>query len=167
MFQDAERIKERFGDAFLGYEDFRGQPTVTVRPDRAFEILRFLRDDADLNYRMLVDVTAVDYEGKDDRGRFCVVYHLVDMSSGKRIRIKAFLPETRPQIDSVAPLWRAADWGEREVYDLMGITFLGHPDLRRILLPESFEDHPLRKEYPVRGRGERDAFIKYDPEDGI
>jgi len=165
MHPDAEKVKERFGETVLDYHDFRNQATLTVDPEGVFEIMKFLRDESGFEY--LVDVTSVDYEDTKPLGRFAVVYHLCRMATGKRLRLKAFLPAEDPVVDSVTSLWKAADWAEREVYDLMGITFRNHPDLRRIMLPDSFEDHPLRKEYPVQGRGERDSFIPYDPKDGI
>ncbi len=167
MFKDAQAVKDRFPDAVLGYDDFRNQPTITVKPESAFETLRFLRDDKEAGYDFLVDVTAVDYQDRSRLGRFAVVYHLCRMETGKRMRVKAYLPAEDPEIESVTPLWHCADWAEREVYDLMGVKFRNHPDLRRIMLPEGFEFHPLRKDYPVRGRGERDSFVKYDPEDGL
>lgn len=165
--QDVDKVKERFGEAVLEEHAFRDQPALVVAPEAVFEILRFLRDDEELGYDYLVDVTAVDHEDRHPRGRFAVVYHVSQMATGKRLRLQAFLPAEDPVIDSVTPLWKLADWAEREVYDLMGVTFRNHPDLRRIMLPDSFEDHPLRKEYPVQGRGERDAFLPYDADDGI
>ena len=166
---DAERVKAKFGDAVVETIDFRAQETVVVQPTRILDVLKHMRDDPDLNYDMMVDVTSVDYKGwpSEMPGRFAVVYHLWSMSRKRRIRVKAFLPDEHPRIDSAAGLFSLADWGEREVYDLMGIRFDGHPDLRRIMLPESFEGHPLRKEYPLEGRGERDVFEKYDPDSEV
>jgi NADH-quinone oxidoreductase subunit C len=101
----------------------------------------------------LVDLTAVDYSKYpgDPGPRFEVVYNLISTIHRHRIRIKVRVPEDAPRVDSVAAIWQTANWHEREAYDLMGITFAGHPDLRRILLPEDWEGHPLRKEYPLKG----------------
>ena len=110
------------------------------------EICRFLRDDATLAFDYLVDVTAVDYLGSTPR--FELVYHLKSLTRGHRLRLKARVSEDDPRIDSVVPVWRGADWLERETWDLYGIRFDGHPDLRRIYLYEEFEGHPLRKDYP-------------------
>ncbi len=167
MFKDAESVKEKFPAGFLAYEEFRNQPTIIVKPEAVFEVLRFLKDDPSAGYDLLVDVTAVDHGAGLSDNRFSVVYHLCRTAEGKRLRLKAFLNADKPVIESVVPLWLAANWAEREAYDLMGITFRNHPDLRRIMLPDSFEHHPLRKDYPVEGRGERDSFIKYNPDDGL
>ena len=169
MSDDAAQLQTAIEGAVLDTEDFRGQETVVVDPEKVLDVLRHLRDDPAMAYNMLLDVTSVDYSQWPEPvpGRFAVVYHLWSMARKKRIRVKAFLPEDRPRIDSAAGLFPLADWGEREVYDLMGIRFDGHPDLRRILLPETYEGHPLRKEYPLEGRGERDNFEKYDPDEEV
>jgi NADH-quinone oxidoreductase subunit C len=166
---DAQRVKEKFSNAVVETHDFRGQDTVVVDPAKVLDVLKYLRDDPEMQYTMMVDVTSVDYQGypREMPGRFAVVYHLWSLARKCRIRVKAFLKDEYPRIDSATGLFKLADWGEREVYDLMGIRFDGHPDLRRIMLPESFEDHPLRKEYPLEGKGERDNFEKYDPDSDV
>ncbi len=117
---------------------------------RALELLRCLRDDPDLEFEMLTDVTAVDYLGREPR--FEVVYHLYSLSRSHRVRIKARVPEDDCQIDTLVEVWPVANWLEREVWDMYGIRFRGHPDLRRLLLYEEFEGHPLRKDDPKERR---------------
>jgi len=147
-------LRARFGDAILRHEmGSPGQHVVFVDPARNFEILGWLRDDPEHDYKYLSDVTAVDYGG----GRpLHVVYQLFSMTHHRILRVKCELPVTALEIDSVEPLWKTANWLEREVYDLFGIRFNGHPDLRRILMPENYaEGHPLRKDFPLRGRFSR------------
>jgi NADH-quinone oxidoreductase subunit C len=126
------------------------------------ELMRQLKEDSELQMNFLVDLTAVDYLGRDPR--FEVVYHLRSMATGARLRVKAPLadPEdgSNPVIDSVVSLWAGADWFEREVWDLYGIKFRGHPDLRRILMYEEFIGHPLRKDYP---KERRQPLVRRDP----
>ena len=108
---------------------------------------------------MLIDVTAVDYLNYPDaRDRFGVIYSLLNLGTGERVYVKAFVNDPSPSVPSVYYLWRGSDWMEREVVDMYGIQFEGHPDLRRILMPEQFTAFPLRKDYPIRGRGERHNF---------
>jgi len=147
-------LRARFGDAVGGHEVTAGdQHVVFVEAARNREILGWLKEDPSQEYAFLSDVTAVDYGG----GRpLHVVYQLFSMTHHRSLRVKCELPLTALEIDSVEPLWRTADWLEREVYDLFGIRFRGHPDLRRILMPESYaEGHPLRKDFPLRGRFSR------------
>lgn len=127
-----------------------GDATAVVDRGRILEVLRFLRDDPECSFEMLADLTAVDY--LPDRPRFEMVYHLFSLSRKQRVRVKARVPEDDPEIESAVSLWPAANWMEREVYDLYGIAFQDHPDLRRILLYEGFEGHPLRKDYPKERR---------------
>ena len=127
-----------------------GDATVTVERDRVAEALRLLRDDAELAFEMLSDVCAVDYLPRNPR--FEVVYHLYSVARNHRLRVKVSVPEDDPRVPSVTELYPSADWMEREVWDLYGIRFEGHPDLRRILLYDEFEGHPLRKDYPKEKR---------------
>jgi NADH-quinone oxidoreductase subunit C len=143
-------LQERFGSDIRNVHAFRGDPTAEVAPTRLVEICRFLRDDAALAFDFLVDVTAVDYLGTTPR--FEVVYHLKSLVRGHRLRLKARVSEDDPRIDSLVSVWRGADWMERETWDLYGIRFDGHPDLRRIFLYEEFQGHPLRKDYPKERR---------------
>jgi NADH-quinone oxidoreductase subunit C len=144
------KIKEKFPDEVLDVKEFGGQVSVMLKKDRILEIGKYLHDDPDLYFDYLVDVCGVDYLGKKEN-RFEVVYHLYSIKHRHAIRIKAEVPEPKPNIDSVMPVWVGANWHERECYDMFGIIFNGHPDLRRILLPEDWEGYPLRKDYPVKG----------------
>jgi len=127
-----------------------GDATAVVASDRIVEVLTFLRDDPDCEFEMLTDLTAVDRLGETPR--FEVVYHLCSLSRRQRVRIKARVAEADPVIDSAVPIYASANWMEREVFDLYGIRFEGHPDLRRILLYDEFEGHPLRKDYAKERR---------------
>jgi NADH-quinone oxidoreductase subunit C len=150
--QVAERLKEKFPEEVLSTEEFAGQVTVEVRKDHILDICRYLHDAPELNFDYLRDLTGLDYLGKKDI-RFCVVYHLYSIKHGHMIRLKAPVSEGDCSILSVTPVWNVADCNERECYDMFGIVFKGHPDLSRILLPEDWEGHPLRKDYPVKGPG--------------
>ncbi len=146
-----DALRERFGDAVLRHELVSGdEHIVYVLPDRNLEILQFLRDEPGHRYDFLQDLTAVDYGG----GRLIqIVYQLWSIENKLNLRVKAEIPLDALEIASVYYLWRAADWLEREVYDMFGVVFNGHPDLRRILMPYNYaEGHPLRKDFPLRGR---------------
>jgi NADH-quinone oxidoreductase subunit C/D len=153
------RLKDRFPDAVLAireegpYKDLVAQ----IRPAAVPEIARFLHDDPESSFDMLSDVLAVDYP--EDEDRFEVIYLLKSLPRNHRLRLKARLPEDNPTIPTVTTVWKGANFLEREVFDLMGITFAGHPDLRRILMPEDYDEgYPLRKDFPTEGRGWRSTF---------
>ena len=131
-----------------------GDATAQIDPSRVVEVLRFLRDAPGLEFDMLTDLCAADYLGHPDHAgpRFEVVYHLLSTRHLHRLRVKAAVPEVPAQIESIVEIWPAANWLEREVFDLYGIRFRNHPDLRRLLLYEEFEGHPLRKDYPKERR---------------
>ena len=148
--QIADKLKERFPEEVLDVREFRGQVSVTVRKGRILEICRFLHDDPDLYLDYLVDLCGVDYLGKKEN-RFEVVYHLYSIRHRHALRLKAEVPERDVRIDSVMPVWVGVSWHERECYDMFGIVFAGHPDPRRVLLPEDWEGYPLRKDYPMKG----------------
>jgi NADH-quinone oxidoreductase subunit C len=156
-------LTQRLGDALLSQELSHGDDVLWVQPAGILAALRMLRDDPEFGFDLLSDLFGMDYgtEGRTTPARFAVVYHLTSLPHRRRLRVKAFLPEEAPEIDSAAGLWPSAEWMEREAYDLFGIRFRNHPDLRRILLPEGYDGHPLRKDYPLQGRGERNAFPKY------
>jgi len=151
--QIAKMIEERFAGQVLGTTTFAGQVGVSLKKDMIREVCLFLRDEPTLTMDHLADLTAVDFSRyPGDQGpRFEVVYNLISIPFRHRIRLKVRVPEENPRIPSVAGVWNTANWHERETYDLMGIVFDNHPDLRRILLPEDWEGHPLRKEYPLKG----------------
>lgn len=137
-----ERLKARFGESAGELDDTVKSPFIKIGRAEFFEIMWFLRDDPDLRFDFLQLITGIDYPVN-----FTVVYHLYSYAMRHAIAVKAELPRDNPTIRSVAELWPAADWHERETFDLMGIIFEGHPNLRRILLPEDWEGHPLRKDY--------------------
>jgi NADH-quinone oxidoreductase subunit C len=147
-------LLDRFGDALLHHEVVSGgQHVVHLDPARNIEILTWLRDDPDHRYDLLADVTAVDFGGG---APIQVVYQLFSIPHRRALRVKCPLPLDALEIDSVVPLWNTANWLEREVYDLFGVVFRNHPDLRRILMPHDYaEGHPLRKDFPLRGRFSR------------
>ena len=152
-----ERLKERFADAVSATASAHGDEMATVDPARIHEILRFLKDDPETSFDFLSDLTCVDYLAYPPAGReprFEIVYQLYSTTKKHRLRIKAPLSDDRdhPEIDSCVSLWPGANWLEREVWDLYGIKFRGHPDLRRILMYEEFKGHPLRKDYPKEKR---------------
>lgn len=147
-------LLERYGDAILKHRLNAGdQWVVWVDPERSHEILSWLKEDPDHQYDMMSDVTGVDYGG----GRPVeVVYQMYSTVHGRALRVRCPLPLDALEIDTVCDLWQAANWLEREVYDLFGVTFRNHPDLRRILMPSNYaEGHPLRKDFPLRGRFSR------------
>lgn len=142
-----EKLKAQFPDAVLAESAFLDERTVAVKTDRLLDVCRFLRDDPDLRFTLLTDVTGVDYRDMGCVPRFGSVYHLYSLPNRWRIRLKTPAAGDPPTVPSVASVWAGADWAEREAYDLMGITFKGHPDLRRIMLPDDWVGHPLRKDF--------------------
>jgi NADH-quinone oxidoreductase subunit C len=152
-----DTLKEQFGAEAFTTSQFRDNRRVIVKPDQLYAFLECLKQSC--GFDMLIDVTGVDYlKYPDARDRFGVIYALLNAQTGERVYVKTYLNEPELTLPSVFALWKGADWLEREVYDMYGITFEGHPDLRRILMPEEFTSFPLRKDYPLRGRGERHNF---------
>jgi NADH-quinone oxidoreductase subunit C len=150
-------LRSVLGEGGWTTSEFRDNFRIHVSVDRLFETLKALKEQA--GFDMLIDVTAVDYlHYPDATDRYGVVYCLLNMQTGERVVVKTFVNDPEPRVPSAFPLWKGADWMEREVYDMFGIVFEGHPDLRRILLPEGFASYPLRKDYPLRGRLERHNF---------
>lgn len=145
----AEQIKEKFAGEVKEVSEFRGQVAVILKKDRIKEIMRFLYGTPELNFNYLVDLCGVDYLGKKEP-RLEVVYHLYSIEHRHLIRLRAEVAEEDASIDSVVDIWAGANWHERECFDLFGITFKGHPDMRRVLLPDDWEGHPLRKDYPLK-----------------
>ena len=162
------KLKEKFPDRMISTHSYHGDDTALVKKESILDVLRFLREDKEMSFEMLIDLTVVDYlkyvdvsdwvnriamekvgEPKaESRSRFEVVYHLYSVSHNSRVRIKAPVEEYDPTIDSAAALWPIADWLEREVWDMFGIVFKGHPNPKRLLMYEGFQGHPLRKDYP-------------------
>jgi NADH-quinone oxidoreductase subunit C len=130
---------------------FRGQDFITVKKERIVEILTLMRDHSDCTYKLVSDIFGVDLLGFDKDPRFEVVYSLYSLVTNRRIVIKAQVSEDEPEIDTASGIWLAASWPEREIYDMFGIDFIGHPDPRRILMPDDWVGHPLRKDFPLGG----------------
>jgi NADH-quinone oxidoreductase subunit C len=155
--QTLATLRERFGPGGFTTSEFRDNLRVVVPPAKVCDLLKCLKEQC--SFDMLVDITAIDYlHYPDAKDRFGVVWCLLNVTTGERLVVKTHLNEPELTLPSVFTLWKGADWMEREVFDMYGIVFEGHPDLRRILMPELFTAYPLRKDYPLRGRGERHNF---------
>lgn len=148
----ASFLRERFPDAVLDASEHRGEMTITVRPESIAQICQALRDHEQLAYNYIADITAVDWLERDPR--YDVVYHLLSLATYAVVRLKAQVGDEEtpnPEMPTVTTVWPGADWFEREIYDLFGIRFAGHPNQIRILMPEDWVGHPLRKDYPLTG----------------
>ena len=174
-------VKERFPEATLFATEFRGETTLIVQSTDLHDVLAFLHRDDGCRFDFLSDIAGIDYldypRNRNEAapaGRFAVVYNLVSTRDNRRLFVKVLLDPTLDthgveddpalHLDSAVDLWMGAEWLEREVFDMLGIRFDNHPDLRRILTWESYPAHPLRKDYPVRGRGEREDYRVVDRE---
>jgi NADH-quinone oxidoreductase subunit C len=167
-------VKQAFPGKRFRATEYRGQSTLIVEPADLHEVMAFLKNDARCGYDFLSDVAGIDYMNYPAKmpGRFAVVYNLIATSREDRFFVKVFLTPSQPTdgtavdpaltLPSVTDLWAGAEWTEREVFDMLGIRFTNHPDLRRILLWEEYPGHPLRKDYPLRGRGEREQYAIVD-----
>ena len=150
-----QRLRERFGPEILETHCLRGEPAAVVTPPAIRPVLEFCQTEPELGFDLLVDLTAVDYlkfPGREDGPRFEVVYHLFSLPHTHRLRLKVPVEESEAVVPTAVGLWPIANWLEREVWDMFGIRFDGHPDLRRLLMYEEFEGHPLRKDYPINRR---------------
>jgi NADH-quinone oxidoreductase subunit C len=157
MANTIDFLGQRFGADNFSQSKFRDNQRIHIAAERLPDLMTVLKGEC--GFDMLAELTAVDYlHYPNAHDRYGVVYGLSNTSSGERLWVKAMLNDPDPTIASVYSLWKGADWLEREVYDMYGIVFEGHPDLRRILMPEEFAAFPLRKDYPLRGRGERHNF---------
>ncbi|MEW6354088.1 MAG: NADH-quinone oxidoreductase subunit C [Pseudomonadota bacterium] len=181
----AELLQQRFAGALTGVKDARGEVTVELPREKLLEVCRTLRDDESFAFTQLIDVCGVDYStyGQSSRGeiglaaedviefpdypeqpwqgpRFAVVYHLLSLTHNERLRLRVFTDDETPIVDSVVDIWPAANWFEREAFDMFGILFEGHPDLRRILTDYGFVGYPFRKDFPLIGNVE----MRYDPD---
>jgi NADH-quinone oxidoreductase subunit C len=146
-----DAVVARFPDATHdAYEGVGGDDCVFVRRDRVAEVCRFLKEDPEMAFNLSPYITAVDYLGIEPR--FEVVYNLLSTTKNHRIRLRVKVPESDLEVESVTPVWRGADWFERYCFDMYGIRFRNHPDLRRLLMYDEFQGHPLRKDYPLKGR---------------
>jgi NADH-quinone oxidoreductase subunit C len=150
-----DELRTRFGGAVVETHDHRGDHTLVVDRDAVRDVLVSCRNSGTLAFDVLMDLTAVDYSkfpGREDGPRFEVVYHLYSIAENHRLRVKVPLDEDHPVVPTAVPIWPIANWFEREVWDMFGIRFHGHPDLRRLLMYEEFVGHPLRKDYPINRR---------------
>src|SRR4030095_5836086 len=145
-----DRFKTHFAEGILSSHENYGDETILVTREVLSELLRFAKEDPELRFDLMMDICGVDYLGQTPR--FEVVYHLYSVPKNHRIRIKVRIPEDDCWVPTCLSLWKAADWFERETYDMVGIRFEGHPNLKRVLLFEGFEGHPLRKDYPINKR---------------
>ena len=147
--ESANKIKAKFGALIAEPTEFRGEITLKIADaEQIFEVCNFAKRQLGFDY--LVDISSVDNYGEDPR--WTVVYHLRGIASGEELRLKTDVSEEKSELPSVLPVWRTANWHEREIYDMMGIRFSGHPDLRRILMWEGYPYHPLRKDFPLAGK---------------
>lgn len=144
------RISEQFADSLVSTHSRLGQDTVVIDGSRILELARFLKEDPELKFNFLMDLTAVDHW--KHKPRFEVVYHLFSLENRLRLRVKVPVDEPEPEVPTLTDLWPGANWYEREVFDMFGIRFKNHPDLRRILMYPEFVGHPLRKDYPITKR---------------
>ena len=160
----AARLEARFADDITSCTVACGETTLVVASTKLVEIGTALRDEPDFAFEILIDLCGVDYAeygmGEWQGPRFAVVYHLLSVARNQRLRLKVLLEEEPPRVNSVVEIWNCADWYEREAFDLFGILFEGHPDLRRILTDYGFIGHPFRKDFPLIGNVE----MRYDPE---
>ncbi len=159
----AARVEAAFGDRLLGKEEKTQYIQFSVKADDAHDLVRFLKEEPSLGFTWFIDCCGVDYQRypKPMPERFAVLTTLLSPALGVKVQVRAFVSGSDPHIASNVDLFAGANWTEREIFDLYGIAFAGHPDLKRILMPDDYEGHPLRKDYPLRGRGERGAFPVY------
>ncbi|MBC8160770.1 MAG: NADH-quinone oxidoreductase subunit C [Roseiflexaceae bacterium] len=141
------RVQAEFAEAITETREFRGDLSFRVRPEALLELVEFLRTDAELSYNFLENLTGVDYLGRDPR--FEVVYHMLSHKNRHRVCLKVGLPEHRPHVATLTGIFPTANYQERETFDMYGIIFEGHPSLQRILMPEDWIGHPLRKDVPL------------------
>jgi len=146
-------LSENCPEAVLETHLPQGDPTAVIRAEHLLRVIDFLKKDSRLQFDVLVDITALDFPERNPR--FDVVYHLLSLPFSRRVRLKVPVGGEEPVVDSITPWWGSANWLEREVWDMFGIQFKGHPDLKRILMYQEFEGHPLRKDYPINRRQPR------------
>ncbi|HUV31493.1 MAG TPA: NADH-quinone oxidoreductase subunit C [Acidobacteriota bacterium] len=164
-----EFLQSRFAEAILREETFRGDHSFHIRPQALMDICEALYQDDELDVRYLADITSVDWIGheEDKNGRFEVVYNLYSLKHKYRFFLKAFLPGDEPRIQSLTSLFNGANWLEREVWDMMGIVFVGHPDLTKILTADELEGHPLRRDFPLTWEQPQFTWNKDEPPEVI
>ena len=144
-----ERLKQALGSDLLDFQEDHGDSSIQIAKDRIAFVANILKENPALCFEQMMDLTCVDYLKQGRKPRFQMVYHFLSLSQKNRLRVKADLNEEDMSLPTISHLWLAANWYERECYDMLGVHFLGHPNLKRILLYEGFEGHPLRKDYPI------------------
>lgn len=170
------RVTEKFGDAIQSARETNSELTLVADKASIVELCTFLRDDEECHFEIMIDLCGVDYltwrkearDRKHEGPRFAVVYHLLSIQHNSRVRVRTFVDGEVPMLDSVVPVWNCANWYEREAFDLFGIVFDGHPDLRRLLTDYGFVGHPFRKDFPISGNvemryDERKRRVVYEP----
>ncbi len=162
-------MRDRFSEAIIAEDNFRDQQAFHVQPEAVYGICQAFLDDVDLNVHYLSDITSVDWLGheREKGGRFEVIYILRSLTLKHLFMLKAVLPAENPEIASLTPLYDGANWLEREIWDMMGIKFTGHPDLTRILTPDGFEGHPLRRDFPLTWEQPKFSWNKDQPPEVI
>ena len=158
-------LKEEYSSAVVGHHEFRDLLCVDVLGKDIVPFISLLRTDSRLDFSLFVDLSGVDYLEYNDSThleRFAIIYILYSFANDRRVKLRAFVSESDPVIHTISHEYKGANWAEREVYDMFGIHFKGHPDLKRILMPDNYGSHPLRKDYPLKGLGERSQFPKYN-----
>jgi len=144
-----QKLKVKYADAVLEANEFRSELTIIISKEHIVEVCRFLKEDEELAFDMLADLCGIDMYTPENR--FGIIYNLYSLKTKHRIRLKTFTGKDNPKVPSVTSVWGTANWHEREAYDMFGILFDGHPDLRRIYMPDEFEYYPLRKDFPLMG----------------
>ncbi len=143
------RLQQRFPASVLSHKEFRGDLTVQIKKQDIVAVCKFLKSDPELMFDMVIDLCGVDMYRPE--GRFEVIYNLYSLPNKAYLRLRVHVDEEDPVVESVTGIWSGANWHERETYDMIGVKFSGHPDLRRMYMPEDFEYHPLRKDFPLMG----------------
>ncbi len=144
-----QKLNDKFKDVNFEFVEYRNELTIIFDKKNIVDVCKFLKDDGDLQFNLCEDVTAIDWA--KPKNRFTIVYHIFSLKNNFRLSLKSNVDESDCSIDTVSSIWKTADWEEREVYDMYGIKFNNHPDLRRMYMPEDFEYHPLRKDFPLMG----------------
>lgn len=153
-----ETIKSKYPDSFIKIEEFRDELTLEINKKDTYDILQHLKDSKESAFDYLVDIIFVDHLKIGGKERYAVYYQLHSYTYVERMRVKVWVSEEDMTLKSIIPIWKSANWLEREVWDLCGIKFDGHPDLRRLVMPDTYKGHPLRKDYPLQGEGFREDF---------
>lgn len=167
MLEDKVRefLKKNFEEAIIREDNFRNQQSFYIKREYLYDICRALKTEPELEFVLLSDICSLDWLGdvEEKEGRFEVIYNLYSLKSKFRLLLKVRLADSEPTIDTVTTIWQGANWMEREVFDLMGITFVGHPDLRKIVTPDELEGYPLRKDYPLTYEMPQFSYNKNEP----